>query len=36
VGGSKVVFVLGATMPTIIGAPMEISEIELEPGEVGN
>lgn len=36
VGGGKVVYVLGATMPTIIGAPMEISDIELEPGEQVN
>lgn len=36
VGGGKIVYVLGATMPTIIGAPMEISDIELEPGELVN
>lgn len=36
VGDGKVVYVLGATMPTIIGAPMEISDIELEPGELVN
>lgn len=35
-GSGKVVYVFGATMPTIIGAPMEISDIELEPGEVVN
>lgn len=29
----KVVFVLGATMPTVIAAPWHISDIELEPGE---
>lgn len=33
-GGGKVVYVHGATMPTIIGAPMQISDIELEPGEI--
>lgn len=36
VGGGKVVYVHGATMPTVIGAPMEISDIELEPGEQVN
>ena len=35
-GSGKVVYVHGATMPTIIGAPMQISDIELEPGEVIN
>lgn len=35
-GGGKVVYVHGATMPTVIGAPMQISDIELEPGEVIN
>ena len=35
-GGGKVVYVYGATMPTIIGAPMQISDVELEPGEVIN
>jgi len=35
-GGGKVVYVHGATMPTIIGAPMQISDIELEPGEIIN
>lgn len=29
----KVVFALGATMPTVIAAPWHISDIELEPGE---
>jgi type IV secretion system protein VirB9 len=32
----KVVYVHGSTMPTIIGAPMRISDIELEPGELVN
>lgn len=32
----KVVYVHGSTMPTIIGAPMQISDIELEPGEAVN
>jgi type IV secretion system protein VirB9 len=35
-GGGKVVYVYGATMPTIIGAPMQISDVELEQGEVVN
>lgn len=35
-GGGKVVYVHGATMPTIIGAPFQICDIELEPGEVYN
>ena len=35
-GGGKVVYVHGATMPTIIGAPMQISDIELEAGETIN
>lgn len=35
-GGGKVVYVFGATMPTIIGAPMQISDIELEDGETIN
>ena len=34
--GGKVVYMFGSTMPTIIGAPMEISDIELEPGEQVN
>lgn len=32
----KVVYVHGSTMPTIIGAPMQISDIELESGELVN
>ena len=33
-GNGKVVYVLGASMPTVIAAPMHISDIELEPGEI--
>lgn len=32
-GSGKVVYVLGATMPTVIGAPMQICDVELQPGE---
>ena len=32
----KLVYVHGSTMPTIVGAPMRISDIELEPGELVN
>lgn len=32
----KVVYVYGATLPTVIGAPMQISDIELQAGEVVN
>ncbi|MGL4209460.1 MAG: P-type conjugative transfer protein TrbG [Candidatus Adiutrix sp.] len=32
----KVVYVFGASMPTIIGSPMQISDIELEAGEIVN
>lgn len=35
-GGGKIVYVHGASLPTIIGAPMQISDIELEPGEIIN
>ena len=35
-GDGKVVYVYGATMPTIIGAPMQICDIELEAGELIN
>lgn len=34
--GGKVVYMFGSTLPTIIGSPMEISDIELEPGEQVN
>ena len=34
--GGKVVYMFGSTLPTIIGAPMEICDIELEPGELVN
>lgn len=33
-GTGKVVYFLGATMPTVVAAPMHISDIELEPGEM--
>jgi type IV secretion system protein VirB9 len=32
----KVVYLHGLSMPTVIGAPMQISDIELEPGETVN
>jgi type IV secretion system protein VirB9 len=32
----KVVYVYGATLPSIVGSPMRISDIELEPGEAVN
>lgn len=32
----KVVYIHGLSLPTVIGAPMEISDIELEPGEQVN
>lgn len=32
----KVVYIHGATMPTIIGSPMRICDIELAPGETPN
>ncbi len=35
-GGGKVVFVHGASMPTILAAPMQVSDVELEPGETVN
>ncbi|MDR1044037.1 MAG: P-type conjugative transfer protein TrbG [Candidatus Adiutrix sp.] len=34
--GGKVVYMFGSTLPTIIGAPMEICDLELEPGELVN
>lgn len=33
-GNGKVVYVLGATMPTAVASPMHISDIELQAGEV--
>lgn len=32
-GGGKLVYVHGASMPTIIAAPMQVCDVELEPGE---
>ncbi|MDR2724835.1 MAG: P-type conjugative transfer protein TrbG [Candidatus Adiutrix sp.] len=34
--GGKVVYLHGLSMPTVIGEPMQISDIELEPGETVN
>jgi type IV secretion system protein VirB9 len=34
--GGKIMYVFGASLPTIIGAPMRISDIELESGESVN
>lgn len=34
--GGKVVYVYGTTLPTVIGSPMKISDIELEAGETVN
>lgn len=35
-GGGKLVFVHGASQPTIIAAPMQVCDVELEPGEKVN
>ena len=35
-GGGKVVFVHGASLPTIIAAPMQVCDVELQPGETVN
>lgn len=32
-GGGKIVYTHGAVMPSIIGSPMQICDVELEPGE---
>ena len=32
-GGGKVVFVHGASLPTIVASPMQVCDVELEPGE---
>lgn len=32
-GGGKLVYVHGASQPTIIAAPMQVCDVELEPGE---
>jgi type IV secretion system protein VirB9 len=34
--GGKILYVFGSSMPTIIGSPMRISDIELEAGEAVN
>ena len=34
--GGKVVYLHGFSLPTIIGSPMQISDIEFEPGEIIN
>ena len=35
-GGGKVVYVHGASLPTIIGTPMQVCDVELEQGEMVN
>ena len=35
-GGGKVVYVHGASLPTIVATPMQVSDVELEAGEVVN
>ena len=35
-GGGKVVFVHGASLPTIIASPMQVSSVELQAGETVN
>lgn len=35
-GGGKVLFTHGASLPTIIAAPMQVCDVELEPGETVN
>lgn len=35
-GNGKVVFMHGATMPTVIAAPLQICDVELQPGEEVN
>lgn len=35
-GGGKLVYVHGASQPTIIAAPMQVCDVELEPGEKVN
>jgi type IV secretion system protein VirB9 len=34
--GGKVVFVHGASLPTVVAAPMQVSDVELQPGETVN
>ena len=33
-GGGKVVYVHGASLPTIVAAPMQVCDVELQPGEI--
>ena len=33
-GGGKVVYVHGASLPTIVAAPMQACDVELQPGEI--
>lgn len=35
-GGGKVMYVHGASLPTIIAAPMQVCDVELEQGEIVN
>lgn len=35
-GGGKVMYVHGASLPTIVATPMQVSDVELEAGEVVN
>ena len=35
-GGGKVVYVHGASLPTIVATPMQVCDVELEPGETVN
>lgn len=35
-GGGKVVYVHGASLPTIVATPMQVSDVELEAGELIN
>lgn len=35
-GGGKLMFVHGASLPSIIGSPMQVCDVELEAGEVVN
>ena len=35
-GGGKILFIHGASLPTVIAAPMQVCDVELEPGETVN
>lgn len=35
-GGGKVLYVHGASLPTIVATPMQVCDVELEPGETVN